>query len=205
MKRSGIAFAALCILIATSASAVGTPEQVAAEYLEAVRARGFAAQADFLLPEEAVRFRDMLIPVFEGEEAAGRRALLNATFGRGATLLTVRLAEPQEVVRRFARVMAVRMPDQPTGFDELRVLGTVVEEETVHVLARLRTLTGDAAQDRLEVVSLRPRGDHWGVLLSPNLEASLRGMRDSGERPRAEPQLVPEPPPEAPAVAPVVP
>jgi hypothetical protein len=194
MKRPIVPALILAVLLAGGiAAAAQPPEQVAADYLEALRARGFAAQADFLLPEEMERFRDMLMPAFEHEEAGRGRALLNATFGREATPLAVRLADPAEVVRRFARVMSVRMPEQPTGYDELVVLGTLAEGETAHVLARLRTVAGDQTRERLQVVSLRPWGETWRVLMSPELEEALRGMGNPGGRP--QPRLVPEPPP----------
>jgi hypothetical protein len=189
----------------------GSPEWVAREYLTAIRERGFSAAADFMHPDEMARFKSLLIPVFAAESESGGRALMNATFGRDARMREARLADPGEFLRRFSRVMAVRMPDQPTDYDRLRVLGTVKEVERFHVLVRLSAGAETAAEDRLEVVSLLPFAGGWKLALSPKLEAAARAMdrRKSGTRPapllgpRLEP---PEPTPlQPPEIAPARP
>ncbi|MCU0834604.1 MAG: hypothetical protein MUC77_09225 [Chromatiaceae bacterium] len=188
-------FTVLVVLLSTATLAEERPEDVAARYLEAVRDRGFAAGADFLHPDEMARFQQLLVPVLESEQAAGGRALLNATFGRDATLLSARLADPADFLRRFARVMAVRAPDQPTGFDQLQILGTVNEGETIHVLARLRTALPDGPSDRLVVVSLRPFEDGWRVMLSPEIEQAARAMVEPLPSGRQRPRPLQEPEP----------
>jgi hypothetical protein len=180
--------------------AADSPEWLAREYLTAVRERGFAAEADFMHPDEMARFQAMLIPVFERESQAGGRALMNATFGRDATLTMVRLADPADFLRRFSRVMAVRMPDQPTDFDRLQILGKVEEGEQAHVLARLGTGRGASANERLEIVSLKPSDGAWKLMISAKLEAAVRAMSRRGEDERPIPRLIPRPPmPESPA------
>jgi hypothetical protein len=172
------------------------PELAARDYLTAVRDRGFAAQADFVHPDEMARFQQLLVPVFEAESKKGGRGLLNATFGREAAIMDVSLASPDDFMRRFARVMAVRMPDQPVGFDELVILGIVEEGDLVHVLARLRTGKEESMEDRLEVVSLAPYEGGWKVVLSPGLERAVWAMkRQVGGGERTIPRLVPRPPP----------
>lgn len=171
------------------------PELVARDYLTAVRDRGFAAQADFLHPDEMARFQQLLVPVFEAEAKKGGRGLLNATFGREASLTDVSLAPPDDFMRRFARVMAVRVPDQPVGFNELVILGIVEEGDQVHVLARLRTQRDEVMEDRLEVVSLTPSEGNWKVILSPKLERAVSAMRRQAEGgDRTLPRLLPRPP-----------
>lgn len=188
-------FTVLVVLLSTATLAEERPEDVAARYLEAVRDRGFAAGADFLHPDEMARFQQLLVPVLESEQAAGGRALLNATFGRDATLLSARLADPADFLRRFARVMAVRAPDQPTGFDQLQILGTVNEGETIHVLARLRTALPDGPSDRLVVVSLRPFDSGWRLMLSPEIEQAARAMVEPLPSGRQRPRSLQEPEP----------
>lgn len=181
--------------------APGSPEWVAREYLIAVRERGFAAEAEFLHPDEMARFKSMLIPIFAAESASGGRALMNATFGRDARMAEARLADPADFLRRFSRVMSVRMPDQPTDYDRLWVLGTVKEGEQVHVLVRLSS-TSVTVGERLEVVSLLPFEGGWKLRLSPKLEAAVLAMdRRSSER-RPAPRLVPRPEPPAPSPQP---
>lgn len=188
----------LLVLLAGVSSLQAAPDPAGAplaarDYLEAVRARGFAAQADFLHPQELQRFRDRLLGVLESEEAAGNRALLYATFGRDASLLQARLAEPKELAARFARVMAVRMPDQPVGFDSLEVLGTVEEGDTAHVLVRTLTESGEQTLEDLRIVSLRPHRDSWKVLMSPQLVQAISSMDPDPGGKRPTPRLVPTP------------
>lgn len=180
----------------------GSPEWVAREYLTAVREHGFSAEADFMHPDEIDRFKAMLIPVFAAESESGGRALMNATFGRDARLTDVRLAAPADFLRRFTRVMAVRVPDQPTSFDRLFVLGSVKEDDQVHVLVRLSSGGQSVAEESLEVVSLLPDDGGWKLMLSPKLEAAVRAMDLWGTNRRAEPRLIPTPEPPPPAAQP---
>jgi hypothetical protein len=201
MRRSQAA--GILGLLLVAAQAQPAPDAVQAgevvrEYLEAIRAEGFTAQARYIHPEELARFQRMLIPVFEANQAAGTRVLLNATFGRDATVLDARLAEPADFMRRFVRVMAVRMPEQPVAFDEIAILGTVEEGSRLHVLARLRAGSEEDAVESLEVVSLLPDGEAWRVMLSPELEAAARSMDTSSgsARPirKLEPRALPPEP-----------
>jgi hypothetical protein len=185
----------------------GLAPEVARDYLEAVRARGFSAEAEFMHPEELARFQALVLPVLEADEAHGRRALLNATFGRDASLLDARLADPADFMTRFARVMAVRIPDQPVGFDELQVLGTVREGEKAHVLVRLRTVTDAASLEELEVVSLMPHQDEWRLMLGHRLRKAALEMGPEAEH-RPAPRLVPRvsaPAPARPGLEPAAP
>lgn len=170
----------------------GSPEWVAREYLISVREKGFATKADFLHPDEMDRFKSILTPIFAAESESGGRALMNATFGRDARMAAVRLADPADFLRRFARVMSVRMPDQPTDYDRLRVLGTVKEDEQTHVLVRLSSASATVGE-RLEVVTLLPYEGGWKLKLSPKLETAVLAMdRRGGER-RPAPRLLPRP------------
>jgi hypothetical protein len=203
MTRVSLVAAGVFALMLLPSRAMAAPNalqatEVAREYLEAIRAEGFAAQARYLHPEELARFQRMLLPVFEANQAEGNRALLNATFGRNASVTDARLSEPADFMRRFVRVMAVRLPEQPIGFDQLRVLGVVEEVPGMHVLVRLHTGSGESAVESLEVVSLLPDGDVWRVRLSPKLEAAARAMMPAsqslGGRTRLEPRVLPPDP-----------
>ena len=173
----------------------GSPQWVAREYLESIRDRGFVATSDFMHPDEMARIKAMLIPVLEAEAEAGGRALMNATFGRDARLTEVKLAGPEEFLRRFARVMSVRMPEQRVDFDNLRVLGSVEEGSLVHVLVRLRWESNARIHDRLEIISLLLFERGWKLILSPKLEAAILAMTPEEQDKRAVPRLIPRPEP----------
>jgi hypothetical protein len=97
--------------------------------------------------------------------------------------------------------MAVRLRDQPVGFDTLEVLGTVPEDPWVHVLVRLRTISEAAAEEELRVVTLMPYEGTWKVRMGGDLEAAVRQTLPPEARTRPSPRLVPspEPPPSEPA------
>ena len=156
-------------------------------------------------PDEIERFKSLMIPVFAAESESGGRALMNATFGRDARISDVRMAVPAEFLRRFARVMAVRMPDQPTDYELLLVLGSVKEDARVHVLVRLSSGGKTQVMDRLEVVSLMPFEDGWKLTLFPKLEEAVAAMdrRGSGAHPAS--RLAPRPEAVAPPLRPAGP
>jgi hypothetical protein len=164
-------------------------EEVARAYLVARKAQGFGAAVEFMHPEEMARFQAMLLPAFEAEARAGRRTLINATFGPGATLTDVRQAHPADFMRHFARVMTVRLSRQPIGFDELVVVGSVAEGDRRYVVARMVVGSGDTSLERVEVVTLRPYEGTWKLVLGSEIEDAARSMgRGATHGPRAEPR-----------------
>jgi hypothetical protein len=175
--------ALLCAAAVSQAAAQAAPEpaaakaeEVARDYLLALRKDGFAATADFMHPEDLARFQAMLLPAFEAEARAGSRALINATFGPGATLTDVRQSHPADFMRHCARVMAARMPRQPATFDEAVVLGALADNGLEHVLLRTTSGSGSSAVEHLVVVTLRPYEGSWKVAMSGDLEDAARSL-----------------------------
>ena len=113
---------------------------MALAYLTTTNAKGLAGGVVFLHPDDVNRFKKLMVPVLEAERDAGRRTLLNATFGREAQIMDARLADPGDFLTRFDKVAAARHGDAPTRFDTAAAIGVVTEGEQLHVL--LRTLTG---------------------------------------------------------------
>jgi hypothetical protein len=187
---------------ADDAASRSAAQQVAKDYRAAVNAKGLDGGIPYLHPDELVRFQKLLIPILDQERQAGRRNLLNATFGREAEMTDVRLAEPDDFMRRFVRVAAARLDEAQTRFDRVEVVGTVTEGEVLHVLLREVTDQGGTQTQRLVVVSLRPSGRDWKVLLGADIEAMVAGLqgrsvgRDPADR-RAQP--IPEAPAPQPA------
>jgi len=174
--------------------------QVALAYLTTTNAKGFAGGVAFLHPDDVNRFKNLVVPVLEAERDAGRRTLLNATFGREAQLMDARLAEPADFLTRFDKVVAARQGDAPTRFDTAAPIGAVPEGEQLHVL--LRTLTGPTQIPRLLVVTLKRSGTDWKVTQTAEFEALAASLR-GGPRPKAEPMAPTAPAADAsPAAAP---
>jgi hypothetical protein len=167
--------------------------QVAQAYLMAINARGMAGGVPLLHPEDLVSFKRLMVPILEAERDAGRRTLLNATFGREAQLTDARVADPDDFFGRFARVVSARQIEAPTRFDTLAPLGSIPEAEQLHVLFRTLTGVGQAQTQRLVVVTLRRSGGDWKVSLAVGIDdlvASLRGRSQARTGPESLAQPV---------------
>lgn len=178
-------------------------------YMEALKSQGLAAAPAYLHPEALMEFQAGLMPALEQEQARGRRGLLNATFGRDATVVTARSAPADAFMARFVRLMTARQPDLAPGFTSLTPLGVVPEGERLHVLLRLGPDPVRGLGERLDVVSVAKFGADYKVLLDDRLRsmiAALAGRGGGSERraglPLAEP--IPEGVPLAPLAPPSV-
>lgn len=169
--------------------------QVTEVYYAALDKQGFAGAVDLLHPDEVERFRSMVMPGFERERAAGRRTLINATFGRDADWIAVQTADSADFLRRFARLAAARSRDLPVGYDEVTVLGSVEEGDSLHLVSRIRSGREPDVSQRLEVLSLRPYRGQWRVLLDRRFEEMARSL--GGEPRKSRPALRIAPMPEA--------
>jgi hypothetical protein len=183
--------------------------EAAVAYLEALKAQGLGAAPEHLHPEALEAFKSGMLPALEAEQVRGGRALLNATFGRDATIADARGAAPEVFMSRFARLMSARQPDAAPTFGGLTPLGVLPEGDRLHVLLRLGAEASGAGSERLEVVSVLPFGSGYKVLLDDRLGAMISaltgrssGIDRRGGLPLAEP--VPEGLPLAPP-APVAP
>jgi hypothetical protein len=195
MVRHGVI---LCLLaLFCSALQAGPPpasqaapgaEGVARAYLLAIRAQGFAANADFMDPEELARFKAMLMPVFDAQARAGSRALINATFGYGATLAEVRQATPVGFMRHLSRVMAARMPKQSMDFTDLKVLGAIPEKDRTYVLVRTRVDPDEPSTERVIVVTLHPYEGTWKLALSADMKDAAQSLGQPTRHPHLEPR-----------------
>jgi hypothetical protein len=165
----------------------------------AINTKGLAGGAPLLHPEDLVRFKKLMVPILEAERDAGRRTLLNATFGREAQLTDARIADPDDFFGRFARVVSARQIEAPTRFDTLVSIGSIPEGEQLHVLVRTLTGVGQAQIQRLAVVTLRRSGGGWKVSMTGGIDdlvASLRGRSQARKRPEglAQPMIDAVPP-----------
>ena len=170
----------------------------------AVNAKGLSGGVPLLHPEDLVRFKKLMVPILEAERDAGRRTLLNATFGREAQLTDARIADPDDFFGRFARVVSARQTEAPTRFDTLAPIGSIPEAEQLHVLVRTLAGAGQAQTQRLVVVTLRRSGGDWKVSMAVGLDdlvASLRG----GPQPRTGPEGLAQPVADAVPPAPLEP
>ena len=167
------ATAVLLLLMASPASAspTETPEAYIARSLDAVRADGMGAVADFMHPDEGARVRAKAAPLFDLQDTDGKE--VRNVFGEQS----MAALPPLEFMRVFLhdafgnteKVAALRI-GQP------QMLGSVREGDVVHVVMRGAFQARGVDVTRLQVISVRPNGDGWGLLLTGDLEELAERM-----------------------------
>ncbi len=168
----------------------------AAGYLQALKAGGFGAAPVHLHPQALERFKTLVMPRLDQDQARGTRTLLNATFGRDASFATAKAADPSDFMARFVRVVSARDPEAAPRFGTLTPLGVVAEGDRLHVLVRLSGGGGPQGDGRIEVVSLLQDAKSWKVLLDSRLEEMARalgGTVRADDRRSAYPRMEPMP------------
>lgn len=160
-----------------AAAPMSGPEALAESYFLSMRDKGFASAVDFMHPKALEDFKAMLLPVFEAEAESGKRDLLNATFGSQADIDDVRSAEPYGFMKAFMNIVMAMAGDVDIQFRKIEILGSIREGEIVHVLARMTVGADDLAITKMEVISFRPHGDTWAMLLNGEMEGMAKALR----------------------------
>jgi hypothetical protein len=179
MRQAWIVLVALVLLLGRPAwpAPTATPESVAQAYFAALQQQGLSNAAEFMHPDELAKFKAMLLPVVAAEDAAGRHDLREAMFGANASMGDAESSSPGDFMRAFMRFVAARTKDAKPHFDKIDVLGTIREGEIVHVLTRLQVGAGDLSIQQMEVISLKPSGDEWKLMLTGQMEGLAKSLR----------------------------
>lgn len=185
VARAWCLLAASLVLTPAMAAPVA-PESIARAYFTALNERGMASIAEFMHPDELLRFKEMLLPLYEAEAEQGGGDLRKQTFGDKATLDDVKTASPAAFMRRFMTPMTEQMKAGGVIFDRIDIIGTVREGEVAHVVARIHIGVGDAAMSQLDVISLKPMEGSWGLMLTAQMEGLARALRGAARAGRAE-------------------
>jgi hypothetical protein len=165
------AAALLMILLSGAAGAASSPETICTEYFAALKKDGMTAAASYIHPDELARFKQMLMPLFRRAAAKQDHRLAEGFFGPGTRLEQLEAMSAADFMTGVLRAVGEKMD---VNFGDVEVLGTVREKEVVHVVARVTAEAGDETSKvkvkTMEVVSTRPFGDGWKLLLSGELE-----------------------------------
>jgi len=162
-----LALMSMCLL-AGVAQAATSPEQLTTEYFAALKKDGMAAVASYIHPDELARFKQMLLPVFQREAANNEHAITEGLFGKGTRLAQVEAMSGLDFMTGVMRVVGEKLQD--VSFDEVQVLGTVRENEVAHVVARVSAEASELKIKTLDVISAKPFGKEWKLLLTGELE-----------------------------------
>lgn len=167
-------------------SASATPEQTMRAYFTALQTRGLESMVDFMHPDEARRFKDMLMPVYEFEAAAQQRTLLSATFGEEASLDDVKAAPPEAFMRGMAKLMTAQTTEVGITFDSIEILGAVPEpgKGLVHVVSRVQAGAKGLTVTKLDVTTLKQHQGSWKIMLTGDMEGLAQALRAGVQAPR---------------------
>jgi len=162
----------LLSLLALPATAApgATPKQVYLDYADAVRQSGLAEIPKFIHPDELTRFRTMILPLFATEP--GSEGVLSAThfFGPDATPDSVNALAPDQFMGQFLNQVGTEIGLDRMNFGEAEVLGEVREGEVIHLVTRTTVGIGELSITQMEVVSMKPHGDSFALLLSGQID-----------------------------------
>jgi hypothetical protein len=159
--------ASLLSMASGLAQASATPEAAVKDYMAALQKDGMVAVSRFLHPDELKRFKEMLLPMFR-KDAAAKSEVIHGIYGPEATLTSIESMPPAEFMDGFMRLAGEQLSG--ASFGDTDVLGTVRENDVVHVLARATTKIKELQIKTVTVVSTRKSGVDWKLMLTGELE-----------------------------------
>ena len=160
------------LLFSSAALANETPESTAAKYFNALNANGFQAAPDFMHDRELARFKENLVPLFTSGPIQQRNNWAEAFLGPDISAEEAVELHPKEFTRLFMSHLGPQVFAAGAHFDELEIVGTIKEEELVHVLCRLRGSTGKFQAKYLQVITMLKEGESWKIMLPPEMDAA---------------------------------
>ena len=160
-----------------NAAAATSPEDVACEYMAALREEGIVASVRYMHPDELQRFKAMFQPLFDASDSEAALGLLKVFYGEKATPKSVAALSAEEFLRGFLRVADTQFKALDVTFGDMQVLGSVQEGDVLHLVTRVNAGTPDFSLTQMEVVSMKRHGDDWRVMLSGQVEGFAQAIR----------------------------
>lgn len=150
-----------------------SPEKTTARATEALRENRIADFAKEMHPEALKSFKSAILEVIDAAEKVGREDELLPLFKDATALSDLRKLDDEAFFVSFyegATRLQPRLRDAMKGMT-IEVLGHVKEgTDLLHVVYRGTAKSGDLKVSKLSVMSMKPNGDRWGLLLTSDLE-----------------------------------
>lgn len=179
-KRLRQVAAITALLLAGTLPALATQTETAEAFVarsgKVLQEKGAGAIADFIHPEELQRFKSMMTPILESTDPKAADPLARALFGGDATAESALRMAPVEFMRSLLKSVLSRS-GMTVDIGPMQVLGSVREGDVVHVVTRGSAGVGVIKLSQVEVVSVRPYGDSWGMMLTGEMEGMAEAMR----------------------------
>jgi len=145
----------------------GSPEAVVKEYMTVLQNEGISAVSRYIHPDELKRFKEMLMP-WVRKDASQKNEVIPGLFGPEATLASVEAMPPAQFMDAFMRLAGEQLKDVTLG--DCEIVGTVREKDITHVVTRITAGVQEVRMNKLTVVSTKPLGKEWKLMLSGELE-----------------------------------
>jgi hypothetical protein len=148
-----------------------SPEKTAEAFVELSTGGGPSAAVILYQFSEVQRVRDKVLLAAEREAESGRKQVRNALFGAGPSLDDVRRMTPENLLL----AILARVPSRPVVYDKFKALGSVKEDEKLHVVVRASLEKVERIKRRsiVQVVTLLPSGKEWRAAIPSSIEAYI--------------------------------
>lgn len=152
------------------------PEAVAAELYTRLKASDWKGAAALFDDGALKSFRGMLQPIADAASASDQEAGA-ALFG-GIKPEALKQASDAEFFALFMGNMMSRLSSLGGGLGPSQIIGSVAEGEDLrHVVTRTNAKAMGISITKMEVVSMRRRGDAWKVLLNGEMEGMAKAIQ----------------------------
>ncbi len=155
-----------------------SPEAAAEALVFSLRDADWATMATQMHPDALRELRGFLDPLFHMPEHAAefRRAFLAVESGEEARQLS-----DEEVFARLVRFAMTQDPEMIPSMQTatMDVLGHVMEGDTAHVVSRVTVSYQSIEVSKMEVSSFRRANGQWRGLLTGDLSALAKAIRDA--------------------------
>lgn len=183
----GIAVLVLLILSCVSVALGQAPRddaavlKVAADSMEAVRKSDWQKFASFMHPEALREFQETLGSALRAVEPdSGEWKQVLKLFGNPKDVRTLLDLPPDQFFMRFLQGVMKSAPQvrRILSGTDFQMIGTVYEKDgTAHVVYRGKMKVEDAGFSKVDVISLKPDGDTWRLLLTGDFKAMGESLR----------------------------
>lgn len=172
------------------------PEEVAREAYARMQAADWVAAAETFDPAALKRFRELLMPVLDAVDAAGKGQTAKGHAGAGQAavdpngllMLWVLFAPAKSIeeIRAltdrevFARIMSNTMSLASARLEGQQVIGSVAEgADMVHVVTRNVAKVETMSMTKVEAITLRRTDQGWRLALTGDLEGLAETLQAS--------------------------
>ena len=161
--------AVLMMMLSSLSQAATSPEQLWVEYHAALKKDGMVATTKYVHPEELARFKRMVMPVFRREATSQKREWSDAFFGKGIKLAEIEAMSGADLMTAMLEAFGDKIEMK---FSDPQMIGTVRENDLVHIVTRVTVHMGNGAvkAKSVDVVTAKAYGKDWMLVLSPELE-----------------------------------